>query len=174
MKNANLPYIYITCILLFVNMTVSPAILWFRKSMQQNKFIIYCFDSFLDLLYLSNNLLHSIESEGGDNYNTKITGNEHSNDVFWINVAIGYPAFSIILRLRAVYRASISDKNVLKKNASFVRQVSNSAKMSKDQVKKIYYTVEKCIYTIVILLGISFFAAFIFRVEYQLDICYFR
>eukprot|EP00505_MAST-04D_sp_SCG-Rhode-Island_P004058 Stramenopile-MAST_4_protein_4058 len=94
-RTANLTYISISSTLLFLNMTVSPLLLLFRERLYSAKYVIYFYDSFLDLLYIWNGLFR-----GGD-YITEVETD------FWVCISILHPAILIGWRTRSIYRASL-------------------------------------------------------------------
>jgi hypothetical protein len=160
----DLQYIYSSCILLLINMVVSPLILCFRRyNPKQNKFYIYCLDSLLDLLYLGNNLANRQTSSDNDNV--------------FVHLAIGYPAFSIVLRVRSVFRASTinnDDASLMRETGSsrsFVRAISIKTKLTKLQIQNCYHIMEKAIYLAQIVCGVTAFSIIHHRIVYQNTIC---
>ena len=78
--------------------------------------LVYIFDSTLDMLYLYTNIYRG--GEGSNSTNISL--------IFFINLALWYPAFSITLRLRSVLRAIAIKQEKKYSTRKALEKVSNS------------------------------------------------
>eukprot|EP00942_MAST-04A_sp_MAST-4A-sp1_P011482 g11482.t1 len=126
--NPNKLYIDLAFSLLLINAIISPLIMNFRQKLKERnaRYLVYVFDSVIDALYLFNNTYR-----GGDENNKPALS-------LFINIAMWYPAFSIIDKMRDIrlgMSVKMQEKAISSNNLSFV-QKKNRVKL-KEKLEKI-------------------------------------
>jgi hypothetical protein len=147
--SANLTYIIMSYTLLVLNVVISPTILLCKNkdedaSKGKLKYAIYVFDSTLDALYLFTNIYR-----GGDK-------DARPEPNFFVNLALWYPSYAIILKMRAV-RRTITVKQENRFDTRVFRDISTSitektTKANGGKLRK--HVVEKFILLFVLIAGI--------------------
>jgi hypothetical protein len=117
--DANLQYIVMVIVLITLNVTISPILMVCRNQYKTNaKYVLYLFDSSLDVLYLFANITRGGEGSHSRNINLNAS----------VNLAMWYPAFSIVLRLRSVRRAITMKQETKFKTQENTTRKSTAAK----------------------------------------------
>ncbi len=110
--------------LLILNIIISPTLMFFRKSFKEGRarYFMYLFDSNLDTFYLFNNIFQGGEEDKKPSINA------------FVNLALWYPAYSIILKMRSVRRA-IAVQQEKKFDTRSTRSIKRALTRHSDKIK---------------------------------------